>query len=358
MSQQSTQNPTPTVQVKEVGLPEQASVGKVLLIAGAAAGATAGLLALVTEKEQTPPSKTESAREYLRNTLDEAQKTDFGQQSRKQRKRAEKAMKKQREKARKDADKLRKQGREVASESADAVRHEVSAILDSIRSGNMELDRMVEGFAESELMKRFREFGEEAREMAEQGKKKGSKASRQFQKDVLPEAKKAAKEARKAGKKRFEEVSKHAREDFIPEAQKQASDFAKHAREDYIPEAQKQASQFVERAREEFIPEAQKYTSEFAEHARETAEHLGEDAEKFWSETSEKAEEKRKEATKAVQKGGRETRSLLLWLALAGILIFTVFLDEDQQKKLKEVAFEVFGEARDMYSDMKGDTSA
>ena len=149
----------------------------------------------------------------------------------------------------------------------------------------------------------------------------GGKAGKhKLQDDILPEARKVAKEARKAGKQKFEEVS--------------------------------------ERARKDFIPEAQKTTAEFAEQARETAEHIGEDAEKLLHEAGDKADKKRKEATKAVQKGGRETRSLLLWLSLAGILIFTVFLDEDQQKKIKEVAYEVFGEARDMYSDMKGDTTA
>ena len=54
-------------------------------------------------------------------------------------------------------------------------------------------------------------------------------------------------------------------------------------------------------------------------------------------------------------RGTRETRSLLLWLSLAGVLVFTVFLDEDQQKRLKEIAYEIFGEAKDMYADMKGE---
>ena len=30
-------------------------------------------------------------------------------------------------------------------------------------------------------------------------------------------------------------------------------------------------------------------------------------------------------------------------------------LDEDQQKRLKEIAYEIFGEAKDMYADMKGE---
>ncbi len=343
MSEHSTQNPTPTVQVKEVGLPEQASAGKVILVAGAAAGAVAGLIALLTEKEETPPSKTESAREYLRAALEEARKADVGKQSRNQRKRANKSVKKQRGKAGKDADKLMKKGRATASESAEAVRKEVSSLVDSVRSGNLELDRVVEDFAESQLMKKLREFGDEAKVIAEQGKIKADEAAHHFQDDILPEARKAAEEAGKAGKHKLQD-------DILPEARKVAKEARKAGKQKF--------EEVSERARKDFIPEAQKTTAEFAEQARETAEHIGEDAEKLLHEAGDKADKKRKEATKAVQKGGRETRSLLLWLSLAGILIFTVFLDEDQQKKIKEVAYEVFGEARDMYSDMKGDTTA
>ena len=339
MNEQSKQNATTTVQVNEVGLPEQASIGKVLLIAGAAAGVTAAVAALLTEKEETPPSKTESAKEYLRSALDEARNTDMSKATRKQRKKAEKVFKKQQKKASKDAEQLKKQGQEVAAMSATAVREEVSSLLDSIRSGNVEIDRVIEGFAESQLMSKLREFGEEAKTIAEQGKMKGEDAAHRVQSDFIPQARKAA-----------EDATHRMQDEVIPEAKKRAEKAGKASKEKF--------DEVAERARKEIIPEAQKHTSEFADQAREAAEHLGEDAEKFFAEVSDKAEKQRKEATKAVKRGGRETRSLLLWVSLAGILIFTVFLDEEQQKKLKEVAFEVFGEARDMYGDMKGDTSA
>lgn len=339
MSEQSTQNPTPTVQVTEVGLPEQASVGKVLLVAGTAAGVTAGLVALLAEKKQEPATPTESAREYIRAALDDAQKTDFGKETRKQRKRAEKNLKKQQKKAGKDAEKLMKQGREVAADSAEAVRDEVSSLMNAVRSGNLELDKKIEGFAESALMAKLREFGDEAKEMAEQGRMRGEEAAHRIQDDVIPQAREAAREA-----------AHKVQDDVIP----QARDAAKEARK----VGKKKFSEVSEKSRKDYIPAAQEQTAEAAAHAREFAEHVGEDAEKFFSEASEKAEKKSKDAAKAVQRGGRETRSLLLWLSLAGILVFTVFLDEDQQKKIKEVAYEVFGEARDMYGDMKGDTTA
>lgn len=358
MSEQFNQNPTPTVQVNEVGLPQQASAGKVLLVAGAVAGVAAALASLLSEKEEIPASNTESAKAYLRNALENAQQQDIAKGTRKQRKQAEKAVKKQQKKMSKETGKIVKQGREVASHSATAVRDEVSSLMDSIRSGNIEVDRVVEGFAESQLMARLREFGEEAKSIADQGKMRSENVAKRVQKDVVPQARKAA-----------DDATHKVQDELIPQAKKAAGNAAHKVQDELLPQAKKAAEEatrtgkekldeVAERARKDFIPEAQKQTADFASAARETAEHLGDDAEKFLSEASDKAEKKRKEATKAVQRGGRETRSLLLWVSLAGILIFTVFLDEEQQEKLKEVVFEVFGEARDMYSDMKGNTAA
>jgi len=88
---------------------------------------------------------------------------------------------------------------------------------------------------------------------------------------------------------------------------------------------------------------------------KEVVESVSHDAEKLLSEAAHATAEKSKQAGTAVQRGSRETGSLLMWPGLAGILIFSVFLDEEQQKRLKEIGMEVFNEARDMYSDMKGD---
>ncbi len=347
MSQQSTQNATTTVQVKEVGLNEQASVGKVLLVAGAAAGAAAGLISLLGEKAQeTPPTRTESAKEYLRSALEEAQKKDFGKMSRKQRKAAEKNLKKQRAKAGKDAEKLIAQSKQVANDSATAVRDEVSTLMDQIKSGGMELDRLVEGFAESTLMQRLREFGDEAKVIAEQGKMRGSEVAHKAQDDLAPKVKDAAQKAKDDLAPKVKDAAEKAREEIVPQVKDAAEQAAQIGKE--------KLTEVSEKTRTEFVPNAQKFREDASAQAKEKLGHVAEDAEQKLSEAAQTVDEKRKDATAAVQRGGRETRSLLLWVSLAGILIFTVFLDEDQQKKLKEVAFEVFGEARDMYGDMKG----
>lgn len=335
MSNQSTQYPTPTVQVKEVGLPDQMSVGKVLAVAGLATGALAGLAAVISDKmQQEPPTRAESARAYLQEALEQAQSRDLGKVSRKQTKRAQKALKKKQAKASKESGKMLRKARSTANDTSTAVRGEVGSLVDSLKSGGMEIDRLVEGFAESTLMEKLREFGDEAKVIAEQGKMRGIDAAHKTQEEVVPQVKDAAKKAKKVGKERLDEAGKMAKTEFVPRAQKmseEAKAMADHVGED-----------------------AEKKIAE----AAAAADQLRHDAEKKLSEAAEIADKKRKEATTAVQRGGRETRSLLLWVSLAGILIFTVFLDEDQQKKLKEIAMEVFGEARDMYSDMKGDSAS
>lgn len=370
VSEQSTTNPTPSVQVQEIGLPEQASVGKVLLVAGATAGIAAGLFGLLTEKkEPTPVSKTESAREYLRTALDEAQNADFAKVTRKQRKEAEKALKKQQakakksfdkqsKKAKKDAEKLVEQGKDVANTTSETLREEATSLLSAFKSGGLELDKALETFAESQLAARLREFGDEAKDYAEQSRKRGEKATNRVQDEVIPQARKAA-----------EEAAHKVQDEIIPQAQKAAESATEKLQKDVLPQAKAAAeeaskvgkdklAEVSEKARNEFIPQAQANTAEFADQARERLESVSDDAEKALSQATEKLEKKSKDASEAVKRGGRETRSLLLWTALAGILIFTVFLDEDQQKRLKEVAYEVFGEAREMYSDMRGDTTA
>lgn len=337
LSEQSTQNPTPTVQVKEIGLPEQVSVAKVLTVAGVAAGAVAGLVAILTEKEE-PVSKTENAKAYLRDALAQAQSKDFAKDARKRGKRAEKKLHKQADSATSDLlgflNRAEKQGKSMerdvsaalkdakkgASKSADTARSELSSLVDLIREKSQDIEKQAEHFAESTLMQKLREFGEEARVIAEDGKMKGADLAHKAQEDVLPQAKDAVVHGVQVGKEK-------------------ASDIADKAKSDYIPHAQE-------------------FAAGVTEQARDVASTLGADAGAKLADAGHVAEEKAHQATEAVKRGGRETRSLLMWVALAGILIFTVFLDEEQQKKLKEVAVEVFGEARDMYGDMKGNTQA
>lgn len=338
MSDQSTQNPTPTVQVKEIGLPEQMSAGKVLAVAGIAAGAVAGLISLLAQEEEQPQSKAESGRDYLRNALAAAQSRDAAKDVKTRADRAEKSIRKQSRKAKKDYERAfrtaKKKGKglenelldrmsgalDQASGTSDLVKKESAHLMELLKSKSQDAEKKAVDFAEGTLMSKLREFGEEARVIAEEGKMRTADLTRKAEEEIIPKAKETATHGVELGKERYEEALKKAKDDLLPQAQKVGS--------------------------------------ELKDKASEAAEHFTSDATTRLSETSQIAQSKAHDATEAVKRGGRETRSLLMWLALGGMLIFTVFLDEDQQKKLKEIAVQVFGEARDMYSDMKGDNQS
>lgn len=78
------------------------------------------------------------------------------------------------------------------------------------------------------------------------------------------------------------------------------------------------------------------------------------DATEMLSNAATTVQDKSSQASEAVRRGGRETRSLVVWLALAGTLIFYVFLDEEQQEKVKKIAGDIFHEAKDLYGDIQG----
>lgn len=355
MSDQPTQHATPTVQVREVGLQEQASVGKVLAVAGVAGAVISAIIAKIAEKEEVPPTRAESTKAYLQAALENAQKQDLGKMTRKKTKAGAKTAKRGKDKAEIKADVLLEQARMRANDSAVAARNEFNSFLNTLKGGGMELERLADDFAESTLLKKLREFGDEARQMTEQGKMKGAGAAQKVESDLIPQARDAARNLREAGKERASDVVDKAKSDFIPAAQHFADDLAEKAKSDLIPAAQHLRDDLADKAKTEFIPAAQKVTADVKDHTKDVVGSVSHDAEKLISDATQVAAEKSKQAGTAVQRGGRETRSLLMWLGFAGILVFSVFLDEEQQKKLKEIGMEVFGEARDMYSDMKGD---
>lgn len=361
--------------------------GKVLALAGGAAGALAGLWVLLSERDKKNEPKTtlEQARILIEQAAARAREegmraeaslmsgvqglsSDAKKKGRKSRKAAAKsssrfskkaksdtnetldkiaqflreareeatsmvaseadqvgsAAKRLRGEAGKKADDARKTSKaysKQAKKDADRARGEVAGVAGLLKAKVLDAEHSAEGYVGGVVLPKVRELGQETLGLIETGKDKSGELKKRAESDVLPEA-----------KKRADELRKRAEQDILPEAKKRAEDLRKRAEEDLIPEAKKKA-------------EAVTHTVEGQ--ASEAAAKL--------AATASTVEHQAAAAGEAVKRGGRETRSLLLWVALAGVLVFTVFLDEEQQKRLKEIAFELFGEAKDMYSDMKGE---
>lgn len=354
-------------------------IGKVLGIAGGAAGALAGLWVLLSEREkkQEPKTAIEQAKAMLEEAANRAREegshaqaslmaglegltSDTKKKGKASKKTAAKSSKKAGKKAgadasetidkiaqflkeareeaaaiasseadkvgaaaRKKADEARKASKSYSNQAkkdADRAKGELSGIAGMLKSRLADAEQAAEEYVGDVVVPKVRELGHDAREAIELGKDKSEELLKKAESDVLPEAKKRAEELRKAG------------EHLIPEAKKVAEDVRKKAEAELLPEARKKA-------------EALGHTVEVQAKTAKKSIESGVDAVEHQAAT----------AGEAVKRGGRETKSLLLWVALAGVLIFTVFLDEEQQNRLKEIAVELFGEARDMYSDMKGE---
>jgi hypothetical protein len=387
--------PAPQVQVGENDAALDA--GKVIAIAGGAAGALAGLWVLLSErqKEPEPATSLEQARAMIREAAERARKegseaggsilssvesfaSDASKQGKKRKKKAaRKSAKigKRADQQRSDAidslvqtlkatreevvkhygpelaglisqlrddaagrlDEAKKRSGEysaTARKDAEKARGEVSSLVDTLKSRAVDAEHQAEGLLTGVVAPKVTGLAHEAQSLLESGKDRSGKLKKKAGKDVLPDA-----------KKRAEELRKRAEKEILPEAKKRADELKKKAEKDVLPEAKKRADH-LSHAVEDQVKTAQKTLEE----SSAVAAHKLHDV-------TQSVEHQATEASEAVRRGGRETRSLLLWVALAGVLIFTVFLDEEQQKRLKEIAFEIFGEAKDMYADMKGQDS-
>ncbi len=378
-----------TVPTHQYAAPTEAPMeaGKVLALAGGAAGVLAGVLVLLSErgKKEEPKSTLEQARALIEEAAakarEEGTKAEHSLLSSVQGLRAdtEKKGRKSRKAAKKKSARLGRKAQSETNETLDKVAQFLKDARDEAAAFASHEAEEVSGLAKtlrSDAGKRAKDARKTSQQYSKRARKDAEKAKGEltsfadilkskileaehqaedyFGAAVLPKLREIIEDAQGAvetGKSRSEELKKKAESDVIPEAKKRAEELRKKAEKDVLPEAKKRAEELRKTAEKDLIPEAKKR----AEDLTHTVEDQAAVAAAKFSTAAHTVEEKGAEAGEAVKRGTRETRSLLLWLSLAGVLIFTVFLDEDQQKRLKEIAYEIFGEAKDMYADMKGE---
>ena len=372
--------------------------GKVIALAGGAAGVLAGIMVLLSERDRKEEPKTtlELARALIEEAAARARsegsraeqsilsgvqglRADTGKKARKSRKDVKKTgrrlgrktqaetnetldkitqfLKDAREEAaafatheaeevsgrakqlRSDAEKRAGEARKAsrtyskqAKKDAGKAKSELTSFADILKSRVLDAEHQAEGYLGAALLPKLKDLLDEAQGAVETGKSRSGDLKKKAESEIIPDA-----------KKRAEELRKKAESEVIPEAKKRAEELRKRAESDLIPEARKKAENLTHTVEDQ------------AKVARKVIEDEAAIAATKLSSAAGTVEAKGAEASEAVKRGTRETRSLLLWLSLAGVLIFTVFLDEDQQKRLKEIAYEIFGEAKDMYADMKGE---
>lgn len=264
MTNQTTTNPTPSVQVHEIGLPQQTPVAPLLAGAATLVGLAYSLGRQRAQTAPAPKSVADSSREYLRAALAKAQESDLAKVTAKQAKSAEKKVKTAKVKAKGPSEQtlkeLEKLGKKIG-EQVSGAQGEAVSLLGAIKASGPEIEKIVQ----TEIKTRLAGFAEEAKAVADTGKEKSADLTVQ---------------------------------------------------------------------------------------ARQAAEKVSADAQESVQGLVQTADEKRKVAVESVQRGGQETRSLVIWLAAAGALVYGVLLNEDQQRKAKDFAIESFHEIKALIRDM------
>ncbi|MCA9834599.1 MAG: hypothetical protein KC435_11680 [Thermomicrobiales bacterium] len=262
MTNQTTTNATPSVQVHEIGLPQQTPVAPVVAGAAALIGLAYGLGRKRTEP--APKSVADSSRAYLRAALARAQESDLAKVTAKQAKTAEKKVKTARVKAKGPSEQtmkeLEKLGKKIG-EQVSGAQGEAVTLLSALKESGPEIEKIIQ----TEIKTRLAGFAGDAKAVAEVGKEKSADLTSQ---------------------------------------------------------------------------------------ARQTAEKVSADAQESMQGLVQTAEEKRKVAVESVQRGGQETRSLVIWMAAAGALVYGVLLNEEQQRKVRDTLTEAYHEIRALIHDV------
>lgn len=207
--------------------------------------------------------------------------------------------------------------RAEAGKDAGKAKGEVNSLVSTLKTKAVDAEKVAESYLESSLMPKLKDLEKEASSMLETSKDKTKTTTHK--------------------------IKEQAEKELIPQAKQGAEKLLKHAEEDLVPQAR------------ESVDKLKVTLGEQANVAAHGLEKGSADAAKVIGVAKEQVEKQAKDAGESVKRGTRETRSLLIWLGLAGTIVYNVFLNEEQQKKVKEIGMELFGEAKEMYSDMKTD---
>jgi hypothetical protein len=217
----------------------------------------------------------------------------------------------------------RERGRKLSQQvgkDATRAKGEAGWLVDTLKAKAVDAEKVAESYVESSLLPKLKDLEKEAASMI------GTGVDRT--------------------KSRSQEIKQQAEKDIIPQAKVSAEKLRKRAQEDLVPQTR------------ESVDKLKVTLGEGAHVAAQNLDKVSADSAKKLGEARVQVEKQAKDAGESVKRGSRETRSLLVWLGLAGTIVYNVFLDDDQQKKVKELGMELFSEAKEMYSDMKGNNDS
>jgi F0F1-type ATP synthase membrane subunit b/b' len=358
--------------------PQENQSAKVLALGGLAAGVVGSLYVLLTEREKKPKTRMEVARQTLEDAAAQARKQattlETGVASSLHDARGRMATKGKQTK--KEARKRGRRAGTQAKREADHSRDRMITMFQSARDKGVDTLHEIEkhspdvvamasqmlGKTEEKLGSARHAGGEKLGSAKQAGTARahiGMRKARAARKDARKEARRAQGELVslvERAKEKAPEARQYVESHVVPQVQElrhqaagaieqgrgRAEELVKHAEKDVVPQVKDAADRLKHRVEEQAKVAASVVEKGSAEAAHRLAD------------TTTSVETHAKGAGTAVARGGREFRSLVVWLALGATLIYSVFLNEEQKAKVREMAKSLFGEAKGIYGDIKG----
>jgi hypothetical protein len=355
--------------------PQENQSAKVLALSGLAAGAVGGLYVLLTEREKKPKNRMEVARHTLEDAAERARKQAASLEAsmasglHDARETATSRGKKAKKASRRAGRRVGKRAQHEAETSRDRMTNMIFGAKDRSLGKLHELEKHAPDVSAlaSQMLGRTEESIERARSTGSKRARQAKKDARKAQGDLLTLVDRAKEkapatkhyvESQVAPKvKDLEKQAAHA----LVQGRHRAEDLRKRAEKDVVPQVKDRAERLMQRAEHDVVPQVRDTAERLKVRAEDQAKVAATVLEKGSSEAVHKlaeatgsVESHAKDAGTAVARGGREFRSLVVWLTLGGTLIYSVFLNDEQREKVKEIAKSLFGEAKGMYGDIKG----
>ena len=229
----------------------------------------------------------------------------------------------------------------------------MTMLRDARKKGNKRLQEL-ERHA-PDVLALAQEYLSRAESALEEARKSGSKQAEAARKEAEKrqrELRAALERAREEAPKKLQDVEarlvprvreleKQAAE-ALEQGRERAAEWRKHAESDILPEVRESA----ERVRERVGEQAKLAATVLEKGSTEAAHKL--------TEATDVVETRAREAGSAVAEGGRDLRSLVLWLAVGAAIVYAVFLNDEQRERVRARVQSWLGEAKATAEDIRG----
>lgn len=242
----------------------------------------------------------------------------------------------------------------------------------AVEKGAASLNQYAELFSEVNSKKNRKKLNKNRKKLQkkmEKGQKQLSARANEGRSDLL----KFRKEARNTSQDRLHELESRARElegkarKTLDKQLKPSLEKAAEAAKIGAIEARKRIEQEAEELEKRYakaVPKLDKSADQYASKAAKLRQELLHAAEKRAHEAEQALQQSTLQARQAAlgagesaKEGGKNFGSLILWLTIAGAVVYAFLLDEEKKRKARELAGSAYHEGKAIYQDVRGENA-